>query len=311
MNNKVNFFLLCPPKSGSTSVYTYLDSHPDIFMCPIKEPNYFSDDIDTSEFSDKFGEWSLYDMKTYLSHDPLSRKQIWFVRDSHQYAALYRWASESQLRWEASTSYLWSQSAAKNIAKHNIDAKFVVVLRNPIERAYSHYIMNIKYWYTGQTFREDMQDDLIIDEGKRWKNFLYYELGLYSEQLQRYFDIFPREHFFITTTSQLWADPQAVMSDIYSFLSISDQIQNDTTRKNVWWVHRFAWSQAILQNKRIQIIARYIPVSLKMKMTAMIYQSAERMSLEDKKWMYTLYEDELQKIYNLFWWKFFDSPQLD
>ncbi|SRR6056297_999156 len=103
---KPNFFIIGAPKCGTTSLYYYLKDHPDIFMAEPKEPHYFSTD-----FSDKF------------------RK----VLTREDYLNLFKEAKKYKAVGEGSTEYLYSKEAVPNILKFNSEAKFIVMVRNPIE----------------------------------------------------------------------------------------------------------------------------------------------------------------------------------
>ncbi len=114
-----DFFILGAPKSGTTSLSTYLGSHPNIFFCPVKEPHFFCDDLPISQYGG--------DLKAYLA--------LFEGKDVN-----------TQLAGEGSTWYLFSEQAVDNILQYRANAKLIVMLRNPIEMVqslHSQFVYNM------------------------------------------------------------------------------------------------------------------------------------------------------------------------
>lgn len=108
---KPNLFIIGAPKCGTTSIIHYLSQHPEIFVCPVKEPHYFNSDS---------GHRYYFDEQKYLRLFSKSQAQ-------HKY------------RCEGSVWYLYSKVAVENILRFNPDAKFIVMLRNPVKMYFSLY----------------------------------------------------------------------------------------------------------------------------------------------------------------------------
>ena len=139
---KPNFFIVGAAKAGTTALYYYLKRHPDVFMCPIKEPHYFSSDIRYENFSTFHKRvHSKLKIRDYLQNSQLYEVHIDWVTGWMDYLALFRESNGEKAIGEASTGYLYSESAAANIAEKCPKAKIIIVLRDPIERAFSHYKM--------------------------------------------------------------------------------------------------------------------------------------------------------------------------
>lgn len=114
---KPNFFIIGGPKCGTTSMSEYLREHPDVFFSDPKEPHFFNTD-----FSDK------------------KRK----VHSKDEYLKLFEGAAGYKAVGEGSVFYLFSKEAVPNILKFNPDAKFIVMIRNPVDMAYSLYYQYLK-----------------------------------------------------------------------------------------------------------------------------------------------------------------------
>jgi len=195
-----NLFLIGAPKCGTTSLAGYLAGHPQVFVSDPKEPHFFNTD---SEFR--------------------------FTRSWADYEAIFATA-DSQHRWvmEASTGYLYSEVAVQNIVSFNPDARFIVLLRRPVEMVVSLHAQLL----LGQ--QEEIEDfehawDVIAarKEGRdlpprcRDQRFLYYdEIARYGAQLERVFATVPRDHVLAILFDDLAHDPHAVYEQVLAFLGL-------------------------------------------------------------------------------------------
>ena len=129
-NTFPNFFIVGAAKAGTTSLAHYLDEHPQVYLSPIKEPNYFSrNDIHPEHFRKLLKErLALFNIKQYLSESELKSRHAAYLTELEQYQDLFRDAKPNQILGEASVSYLWSQTAAKEIFNANSNAKIIIVL---------------------------------------------------------------------------------------------------------------------------------------------------------------------------------------
>ena len=220
-----NFFLVGAMKAGTTAVYDSLGSHPQVYCSPIKEPNFFSDDLDIDQFtlSDARAN-SAFDADAYVL-GPMDRPvHEAYVRSSATYSALFRMAAGKAIG-ECSTSYLYSTAAAHNIRRAVPHARIVMILRNPVERAISQYYMECRIGTACEPFGSLLHQDLAAPR-KLWGNSrLYVELGRYVEQVARYLDQFPREQVKIIVYDDLRADFHGVITDILTFLGVDPALQ--------------------------------------------------------------------------------------
>lgn len=225
-----DFFVIGAAKSGTTSLYSYLFRHPRIFLSRIKEPEYFS-------------KTSAYD------------------RGIDWYKGLFSEAGDNQRCGEASTTYTrWPHTLDSSalIAKTVPDAKFIYIMRHPVERAYSHYAHHMRSGIT-MTFEEALSRDNI-----------YVDCSMYMKQIERYLRFFPRQNFLFLFHDQLRDAPQELIGKALEFLVVRyvDLTSEGILRKNIGGVDHFIRSRTTVRLRRIApigFIAALVPKYLKDK----------------------------------------------
>ncbi|WP_181346894.1 sulfotransferase [Thalassobacillus sp. CUG 92003] len=192
MTRKPDFFIVGAAKAGTTSLYEYLTQHPDIYMPDHKEPHYF-------------GEYKA--SGAYIDN----------LKDYH---SLFKGASMKTKVGEASTSYLYSTKAAKEIKKYQPNAKIIIMLRNPVDRAYSLYWHQVRDSFESLSFEEALENESQrIDEGRMF-GFHYVQSGFYYQQVKRYMDIFGGSNVKVCIFEEFKKDPLIICNDIFQFLGI-------------------------------------------------------------------------------------------
>lgn len=206
-----NFFLVGAAKAGTTSIYAYLSRHPDVFFPAIKEPHFF----------------------TQVHAAPEQQFLTEAVTKRSAYLRLYSRATNHLVIGDASPSYLWHPEVPQRIRAEVQQAKVAIVLRDPVERAYSHYLMDYREGAQSKPFYEALLDDMHRLEKGWGVSYLYYELGLYAEQVQRYFEIFKQEQVKVLMFDDFRRDAKAVLREIAAFLGLDPKplTHVDTSRK--------------------------------------------------------------------------------
>jgi len=202
-----NFFIIGAPKSGTTSLCEYLNGHPNIYFSPVKEPHFF--DVDMSKRL-RLG-LQMY-LSLFCKADPALHKAV----------------------GEGSTGYLISKVAVSEILKFNVDAKFIVMLRNPVELVQAwHAQMN----YEGVENIGDFESAWKLEpERKRGRNIprnclepkqLYYsDWGMLGEQMERLFAVAPRNRVKIVLFDDYVADLKGIYEEVLSFLGVPTDGRN-------------------------------------------------------------------------------------
>lgn len=191
-----HLFLVGAEKCGTTSLHSYLDQHPEICMAAEKEPHYFT--------------WTLARVRAG-EQDPDE------ARDA--YLALWSGCGDVAVRGEASTSYLWAADAAERIHATVPRARILVLLRDPVERAYSHYLMVVNAGNEDRPFRQAIEETLATDPDPR-DGPRYLHSGRYTDQIARYLDRFGRDRVHVALLSDLSDRPTEVLAGIARFLGV-------------------------------------------------------------------------------------------
>lgn len=301
MKNKPNLFIVGAAKAGTTSLYYHLKQHPEVYLCPIKEPNFFSTDIKIENFSSAYRKRTTFVDNSYFNTLPLKELQLSFVKNAQQYAKLFQNVTNEKIICEASTSYLYSSEAAKNIFNFNPDSKILIILRNPVERTFSHYLMAVKYGFTSLNFRQAIEKDLATHRKGWGQSELFIELSLYYKQIKRYFDIFPKNQIKIILFDDLIKHQEKTIKEVYNFLSINKQYYTNLDKKNAAEIPKFPKTNKLLTDVGIkQMILKVINNKTKQKLKSyLFFKKKNQLSQTDKIFLLSFFEKDIQKTSKL------------
>ena len=190
---KPNLFVIGSMKSGTSYLWRLLDAHPLIFMSEPKEPCYFVDPDDLSQIF------------------PLMwRQQYW--KSECSYLDLFAAADGAPVVGEASVFYSYlplAPGVADRILRFNPDARFIYLMRDPVERTLSHYWHNVRYFGEHRPLEPAIRSDI-----------QYVEVGNYAAQLQEYFRVFDRSSVLVLTYEELTEDPAGTMATVFDWLGV-------------------------------------------------------------------------------------------
>jgi Sulfotransferase family len=240
-------------RAGTTSIWRYLDGHPEIFMSRLKEPHFFS-----------------------RGGIPISQN----VRDGREYLELFAPGSEAAYRGEATAGYLWDENAAPAIKRAYPDARIVISLRDPVERAYSNYWLTVQLGFEQRTFRAAVEAELEEAPDLDSVPPPYLARGLYAEQVARYLGAF--EHVHVMFFEDLVADPVEALRGIFRFLEVdtapADEI--DTTAHNAFRAGSNPAARRFVDFIRRNGLARFVPHQLKVPLGHALTSPQEKLPLD-------------------------------
>lgn len=193
-----NFFIVGAAKCGTTSLYAGLRLHPGVFMCYPKEPHFFTQVTPPRELRWHFDT----------------------TIDEPGYLRLFERGRGFQAVGEASTSYLWHPRVPARIRRQAPDARIIISLRDPVERAYSHYLMHVREGIQTLPFYDALQQDLSRSEPSWGVSHMYVEKGRYAAQVERYLETFGPERVKIVLLDDFRRNPRATLLGLARFLGL-------------------------------------------------------------------------------------------
>jgi len=302
-----NFFLVGVVKGGTTSLHYYLAQHAQIYMSPIKETNYFSrDDIDKSLFSRDYVHDVNIDLDRFFTSGMQHTIHIAHIESKEDYLRLFSNVREEVAIGEASNSYILYPGAAQKIHDTYADARILMMLRDPAERAYSQYIMNLRL---GKTLTRDFIGEITEDDAcarKGWgANHQYLAIGKYYEQVHRYLEFFSKDQVMVCFYEDYRADVMPVLKSIYGFLQVDENFLPDTSEKlNVAGVARFRkLNHWINQVGLISWAKRRLPRSWRSPFKRWMYSTNQSdirdMTAEEREFLVNYYREDVQKLSKL------------
>jgi hypothetical protein len=215
-----NFFVIGAMKAGTTSLYRYLRQHPAIFMSPVKEPAFFS--------RETIAEW-----REDAGAHPVAG-------DLDRYQSLFAGGEDAAARGEATPYYLCDPRAPGEIARHVPDARLIAILRQPVDRAYSAYLMKRRFGSEPLEFEDALAEEPRRIEQGRGYGWHYAGLGRYGEQLERYYRGFHPSQIKIVLYDEVCRDPATVMREVFGFLGVDAAFVPDVaTRHNAAYVAKY------------------------------------------------------------------------
>lgn len=295
-------FLVGAAKAGTTSLARHIAAHPKVAELAIKEPGHYCSDLHAYEFSDAYKRLMDWDEEAYFAQSPLSSRHLAFVKSSENYQSLIAQAQDAHAgaRYflDASTAYLYSEQAAVNIAKAYPQGKIIIILRNPAERAYSHYNMACKYGLEKRPVAQAMADEMELGRARWGIDECYVELGKYAEGVQRYFDNFNRSNILVLFQEDLNACPERVLADIAQFLSIDPFTAARNEEANKAEVPTNAFSARLAEAFSGQIRDR-IPTGLKKIGKRILFSAPQPLDAEVRSTLVAYFAQDIEKLESL------------
>ena len=217
-----NLFIIGAPKCATSSLATYLAEHPAVFLSTPKEPFFWSEDY--PELRNRFGMNSL-----------------------DAYMKLFEPADGESIIAEGSTNYLRSEVAVRNIMEFNPDAKFIVMLRDPVQVAHAFHsevlfsaIENVEDFEHAWRLQDDRKLGLHIPNNCEAEQFLQYgEVASYANDLERFFALVPEHQRKVIVFDDFASDTRGVFEQTIEFLDIDLFAKPEFQRCNASHGHRF------------------------------------------------------------------------
>ncbi len=284
-----NFVVIGAPKSGTTSLYFYLQQHPEIYLPKKKELHYFS-----------------YSKLIKQANGPGDSNTISGLCSSKdEYEAHFLNVKNEHAICDVSPSYLAAGVHAQ--IKHELgNVRIVVMLRNPIEKAFSQYMHLIR----DQRETLSFYDALLAEEDRRaagWSDMWHYaHSSLYSERLDDFFSCFGRDNVHVIVFDDFANDANNEMHRLFNFLGIDSSVSiNADEVHNRSGVSKVKWLSILLSRESLikKYVRQIVPTGIRQKMRKKIFEmnTKQKPSIDDqsKAYLTDYFSNEIRKLEGL------------
>jgi hypothetical protein len=269
-----NFIVAGAKKAATTSLYEYLNQHPQIYMSPIKETKFFA----------------------YEAHNPEHRnadRRKFPIRTVREYTDLFADAGAAVAIGEASPIYISSQHAVTQIAQQLPKVKLIFSLRNPVERAYSAYIMRVRGGYEPRSVEDAFQEDLDVLKDKT-----------YYKQLLPWYAQFDRAQIKIVLFDDIKKNAVGVTQTLYDFLGVDATFTPDVSQQHmIGGLPKSQFRQKVINYlRRYRFLRFYLPKSMRGQFTEFARANltkAPALPVEIQRLLANLYQEDLALLEQL------------
>lgn len=287
-----DFLIMGPPKTASTSLYYYLSQHPQIFMSPKKEIRFFD---------------------------------LYYAKGLSYYSEFFRECPEEKLAGEASPTYSFLPFVAKRIKKDLPEVKLIFCFRNPVERAFSGWLMRRTKGNEILSFREALEENfkqqnriLFSSDNfeEEWlkdqkdlnrKNVItlrtYIEASMYAQHLKHYKKFFKTENIQIILLDDLKNDFRKTLSVLFEFLRVDTSVTTDikSELKNTYSKNRLKPLFNLVGKEMVYKAGKIIPASIRKKLTNIVNvkETKPAMTMEERIFAYNIFKDDIEELEKL------------
>ncbi len=279
------FLIIGVEKSGTTSINTYLRQHPQVYMSPVKEPNFLErnwEDIDPATLPPKKNRIDTFE----------------------KYCQLFESAADELAIGEVSPNYLFHHhESIERIQRYVPDAKLIVILRNPVERAHSDYLMHL---------RDVIGKPSSLSEQITAKRSFTMLKGFYYEPLKHFFDVFGSDRLQVLLYDDLCQNSLETMQTLFSFIGVDETFCPDMSKSaQVSAVPKSQTVNALLRkhnplrNFAASILRRLLPVEVRQQIrTSLIRLNSDGkdsapLSPDDRQRLIELYRNDILHLQDL------------
>jgi hypothetical protein len=282
-----NLLILGAAKSGTSSLYRYVEQHPEIFMSRVKEPSFFL--------------WADGDFE--ITGPGADQVEGQAIKDLDEYKSLFASVTTEAVLGEASTGYLHTQGTAERISRYVPDARLTAILRNPIHRAYSAFLHARRNGFEPLKNFEQALDEESSRIKQRWVGLTYYtDVGMYAQQLARYLRVFPSHQMRVYLYDDLVRNATMLCRDVFRFLDVEETFEPSVhTSYNRGAMVRSTALHTFLNSPRTRSIAgRLLPDRftrpLYNRLRARNQQPVEDIPLNVRRRLVQVFESDLHRL---------------
>jgi hypothetical protein len=295
---KPNFFIVGAMKAGTTTMYEALVSHPEIYMPFEKEPCFFNWLGDARKLEVPQGE------------DRKSSADWQYFDSEEKYLNLFRnFSQDIKVAGEASTFYLPDLSVAERIYAFSPGSKIIIILRNPVDRAYSSYMFQKSFGAEhASSFRESLIDELKGNRNNLLYGWRHIYCGMYSTQVENYLSVFGARNVKVIYFEDLILDVESAVEEVCNFLGVTPELvetknKNKVSNKTIVNKGFSGWLITTLlhdQPKAITQMKSYLPIGYRRKIKSKFIDFIrffgsypERLSKDDREFAEKIFVEDI------------------
>lgn len=286
-----NFIIIGAAKSGTTAIYHYLKQHPQVYMSPKKETNFFALEGEKLNYKEP-------------GVDLAKKNPVDNITD---YRKLFQGVSSEIAIGEASPWYLYNAKVPERIKNYLPKAKLIAILRNPADRAYSHFS---DFRLDGKEHCSDFAQVLQDEETRKRENWHplwhYKQMGFYYVQLKRYFDLFDRKQIRVYLYEDFKSDPLGLMKNLFHYIGVDETFIPDMSlRHNVSGIPKSQVLQTFLKKRHPlkNVLKPFLPEKLRLRILVSIenrnLKKKPQLSSEIRQQLLREYRGDIFKLQNL------------
>ncbi|MCP4369691.1 MAG: sulfotransferase domain-containing protein [Deltaproteobacteria bacterium] len=277
---KPNFFLLGAHKAGTTSLFYYLQKHSQIYPLWCKEPHFFSNDK-------KYDKGEDFYLKHYFSG-----------------------ANKYQSRGEATPAYF---SDVRKVAPRikqmygKDEPKFIVVLRDPVQRAWSHYLQRVRNCVESVSFERALEREQKALQENPEQVVGYYDRGMYGYLIEQWLQYFAKKQFLFILYEDYCGNLNEVLRQIFRFLGVDGDVKISTNiKKNLSGQPRSPFLMRLMRDPPLVLklaIRIFVPMHLRHEIVTRISQANVRpfkknpqLSLETERALREVFKEDVERL---------------
>jgi hypothetical protein len=269
-NIKPNLFIIGAPKAGTTFLFEKLKNSNDFFFPKLKELNYFSfNDLNEKSY---YNDYKVNTLDKYLS--------------------FYKNTESAKYIIDGSVSYFTSENALKDIASFNPESKIIIILRNPIQRAFSHYQMDKRMGYATKNFK-----DYLNDKSDRHYHE-YVENSLYFQNIEIAKKYFSAKNIIILTLEEISKNLDRLSTflelnlETISEKDLGEKINENKAPKN------FLGRMMQKNRKLVSILKIFIPKKISDKIKSPFYEDAKKEFITEEEYslIYNILREDIENL---------------
>ena len=211
-----NFLIIGAARSGTTALSFTLDQHPEVYISPLKEPHFLAFSGEALSFQGP-GDEVLINREAVTGFD--------------EYQNLFAGVNGEKAIREGSVSTLYYHDRSiENIRRYTPDAKLIVILRNPVQRAYSSFLYMTAHGYEPYNDFERALDEEQQRIRENWHHIWHYtQMGFYADQIAAFRAAFGEERVKVLLFEDLKSASEATTEDIFRYLDVDPKFEADSS----------------------------------------------------------------------------------